>query len=69
MTAKAVGLSWPTYTKAKKVVAAAREDDEFQPLVEQMDRTGNVTRALTGAPPAPAAGPRWPRAYSPLLRM
>ena len=50
-TAKNVGLSWPTYAKAKKVVAAAREDPEFQSLLEAMDHTGNVTRAYNQLPP------------------
>ena len=49
-TAAAVGWSGPTYAKAQKVVAAAREDEEFQPLVEQMDQTGNVTRAYNQLP-------------------
>lgn len=41
--AAAVGMSRPTYVKAKEVVEAAEaEPDKYAPLVEQMDRTGNV---------------------------
>lgn len=44
--AAAVGMSRPTYKKAREVVEAAEEDpDTFAPVVEEMDRTGNVTRA------------------------
>ena len=44
--AAAVGMSRPTYCKAKEVVEAAEEEPElFAPIVEEMDRTGNVTRA------------------------
>ena len=44
VAAKAVGWSGKTYAKAKTVVEAARDDPEFQPLVERMDRTGKVLR-------------------------
>ncbi len=45
--ASAVGMSRPTFTKAKELVEAAeREPDEFAPLVERMDRTGNVHGAF-----------------------
>ena len=50
ITAAAVGMSWPTYQKAKAVVEAAKEEPEFQELVEAMDRTGNVTRAYNKLP-------------------
>ena len=38
--AKAVGVSAPTYVKAKAVVEAAEQDPAKAPLVEEMDRTG-----------------------------
>ena len=63
ITATAVGMSWPTYQKAKTVVIAAKEEPELQELVELMDRTGNVTRAYNRlpvymrAPPADDAAP------------
>ena len=44
--ASAVGMSRPTYEKAKTVVEAAEADpDEFGPIAEEMDRTGSVDRA------------------------
>ena len=50
ITAAAVGMSWPTYQKAKAVVKAAEVDPIFQPLVETMDRKGNVTAAWKRLP-------------------
>jgi ParB family chromosome partitioning protein len=50
IAAAAVGWSGPTYAKARKVVKAAEEDPEFQPLVEEMDRTGNISRAYNQLP-------------------
>jgi N6-adenosine-specific RNA methylase IME4/ParB-like chromosome segregation protein Spo0J len=41
-TAAAVGVDRKTLAKAEAVVAAADADPRFAPLVEQMDRTGNV---------------------------
>lgn len=38
----AVGLSGRTYEKAKAVVEAAKDNPELSPVVEEMDRTGNV---------------------------
>lgn len=43
--AEAVGMSRPTYEKAKAVVEAAAEDPSLEPIVEEMDRTGNVSAA------------------------
>jgi ParB-like chromosome segregation protein Spo0J len=43
--AQAVGMSRRTYQKAKEVVEAAEEDPSLKPVVEEMDRTGNVTNA------------------------
>src|SRR5262249_2516865 len=40
ITARAVGLSWLTYQRAKAGVEAAREDPDLQELVGTMDRTG-----------------------------
>lgn len=41
--AAAVGMSRPTYVKAKEVVEAAEaEPDKYSGLLDQMDRTGNV---------------------------
>jgi ParB-like chromosome segregation protein Spo0J len=48
--AAAVGWSGPTYAKAKAVVDAAKEDQDFEDVVEQMDRTGNVSRAYRQLP-------------------
>lgn len=44
--AKAVGMSRPTYEKAKAVVEAAEKDPELAPIVEEMDRTGKVEPAF-----------------------
>jgi ParB-like chromosome segregation protein Spo0J len=45
--ASAVGMSRPTYEKAKEVVHAAREEPEqFADLVEQMNATGKVDPAF-----------------------
>ncbi len=45
-TAAAVGMSRPTYTKAKAVVdAAEHEPNMFGDLVDQMDKTDSVDRA------------------------
>lgn len=64
--AKFVGKDRKTIAKAKDVVDAARADPKYQPLVEQMDRTGKVdgphrrlkimrqTEAIRAAPP------QWP---------
>jgi ParB family chromosome partitioning protein len=42
-----VGLSRPTYQKAKAVVEAAEQEPEkFGPVQEEMDRTGKVSRAF-----------------------
>ena len=43
--ASAVGMSRPTYEKAKAVVEAAEADSEHRDLVEQMNETGKVTPA------------------------
>jgi len=44
--AAAVGMGRTTYDSAKSVVAAAKDDPEtFGPIVEEMDRTGNVSGA------------------------
>lgn len=41
--AQTVGMSRPTFTKAREVVEAAEQaPDVFAPVLEQMDRTGNV---------------------------
>jgi ParB family chromosome partitioning protein len=41
--AQTVGMSRPTFTKASEVVEAAEQEPElFAPVLEQMDRTGNV---------------------------
>ena len=45
ITAALFGWSGMTFTKAKAVVEAAREDPDLQDLVEDMDRTGNVSGA------------------------
>jgi len=50
ITARAAGMSWPTYQKAKAVVQAAREDPEFQDYVEEMDRTSKVSRVYHKLP-------------------
>jgi ParB/RepB/Spo0J family partition protein len=69
VAAAAVGWSGPTYAKAKKVVDAAREDAEFHTLVEEMDRTGNVSRAYNKLPaylredPAADITPKKPRIF------
>lgn len=47
--AAAVGMSGKTYETAKKVVAAAQEKPELKPVVQEMDRTGNVTKAARKA--------------------
>lgn len=41
----AVGMSGKTYEKAKQVIDAATEDPELAPVVEEMDKTGNVEAA------------------------
>ena len=44
--AEAVGMSHDTLSKAKAVINAAKEDpDLFNPIVDQMDETGNVNKA------------------------
>jgi ParB-like chromosome segregation protein Spo0J len=44
--AEHVGMSRPTYTKARAVVEAAEaEPEQYGHLLDQMDRTGNVSRA------------------------
>ena len=43
----AVGMSGPTYQRAKAVVIAAKKDPEtFGPIAEEMDRTGSVLGAF-----------------------
>ncbi len=42
----AVGMSGKSYENAKKVISAAGQHPELQPVAEEMDRTGNVTQAL-----------------------
>jgi ParB family chromosome partitioning protein len=42
----AVGMGGSKYEAAKKVMAAAKADPALAPVVEEMDRTGNVSRAL-----------------------
>lgn len=44
-TAQAVGMSRPTYTKAKKVIEFVSEQPAFNYIVEEMDATGKVDRA------------------------
>jgi hypothetical protein len=47
---KAAGTSRPTYEKAKKVkTLAAKDKENFGPIVEEMDRTGKVDRAYKQA--------------------
>jgi len=48
--AAAVGLSWFTYERIGCVVKAAEQDDDWGPLVEEMDATGNVTAAYNMLP-------------------
>ena len=58
--ASAVGLSRPTLAKIKAVTEAAKQDPErYQPLVEEMDRTGKVDRVSKqlGRMKAEEAGP------------
>ena len=44
--AAAVGMSRPTLQKAREVVEAAeREPERYEPIREQMDRTGKIGRA------------------------
>lgn len=44
---EAIGMSGPTYQRAKAVVAAAEYDpEEFGPVLEEMDRTGKVLPAF-----------------------
>ena len=43
--AAAVGMSGPTYEKAKAVVEAAEADPSLAPIVEELDRTGKVDPA------------------------
>lgn len=43
--AAAVGMSRPTLAKVQKVIAAAAEDPDLAPIVEEMDRTGKVDPA------------------------
>lgn len=43
---EAVGCSHDTLKKIKDVVEAAKEDPEFKLIVEQMDDTGNVSKAF-----------------------
>lgn len=50
VAAEAVGWSPKTYTKARAVVQAAKDDPDFADVVEQMDRTGNVSRAYAQLP-------------------
>jgi hypothetical protein len=58
--ASAVGLSRPTLAKIKAVSEAAKQNPErYQPLVEEMDRTGKVDRVSKqfGRMKAEEAGP------------
>ena len=58
--AAAVGLSRPTLAKIKAVTEAAKQDPaRYQPLVEEMDRTGRVDRVSKqlGRMKAEEAGP------------
>lgn len=44
---EAIGMSGPTYQRAKAVVAAAEDDpDTFGPIAEEMDRSGKVLPAF-----------------------
>jgi ParB family chromosome partitioning protein len=43
--AEAVGMSGRRYAEAKAVVLAAEEDPDLRPVVEEMDRTGEVDPA------------------------
>lgn len=44
--AKAVGLNKETYAKAKKVVEAAKDDPTLADVVEEMNKTGKVSKAV-----------------------
>ena len=41
-TAKAAGTNRISLTRARAVVAAAKADPQYQPLLDEMDRTGRV---------------------------
>jgi ParB-like chromosome segregation protein Spo0J len=41
-----LGISGRTYDKAKAIIQAASDNEEFAPLVEEMDRTGKVNGAF-----------------------
>ena len=57
--AEAVGMSGPTYEKAKRVVEAAESDPEqFGPIKEEMNKTGNVNGAFKKLPPERKKAPR-----------
>lgn len=45
VAAKAVGMSRPTYEKAAAVVDAAKENPQVKPVLRELNRTGNVSRA------------------------
>ena len=45
IAAKAVGMSGQRYDRAKKVVQAAEKDPSLEPVVAEMDRSGNVSEA------------------------
>jgi ParB-like nuclease domain len=51
VTAGALSMGWQKHQRAKAVCKAARDDAAFQDLVEEMDRTGNVTRVYNKLPP------------------
>lgn len=45
VAAKAVGMSRPTYEKASAVVDAAKKYRRVKPILQEMNRSGNVSRA------------------------
>lgn len=62
---KAVGMSGGTFYRAREVVQAAREEPErFEPIKEEMDRTGNVTAAYRRMNEVRAEPPQQPAALS-----
>lgn len=58
--AKAVGMSATSYRTAKAVIEAAEADPDLAPIVEEMDRTGNVHGAYRQVKAAEAQEPPVP---------
>ena len=48
---RALGMSGKTLENAKRVVEAAKEDPDLAPIVEEMDKTGNVNKAIMAVRP------------------